>query len=164
MSFIQQLNEGSQQVLTILGSQQSGSDAVTQLLDPSQGVVAVTMSLISVILEFVPGLAPRFEALDAQYKRVVIGIILLIVSCVTVAFGCYSGDPTFGGYCTNAGVLEIVSAVAYHFFVGGMASMTTHTYFNKAVRSNDSNSQVGVAVKQSSPKSVTPIKGEDDDE
>lgn len=65
--------------------------------------------ILSLLFAYTPGLAPKYEALDAVYKRLIMLVLLLLVATAIFAFGCL-GVPLFGIApleCTQASAVKL---------------------------------------------------------
>ena len=51
--------------------------------------------ILSLIFAYTPGLAPKYDALDATYKRLIMLALLLVVALGILAAGCFN-VPLFG--------------------------------------------------------------------
>lgn len=70
--------------------------------------------LLSLVLAYTPGLAPRFEALAPVHKRLVLLACLLAVSAGAVGLACSpalaAAWPNFPVPCTSSGLGALASA------------------------------------------------------
>lgn len=64
--------------------------------------------IISLACSYVPGLSPRWDALDGVTKRMVMGILMFVVAVFVVAASC-SGIAGIVS-CDKVGVITVLSA------------------------------------------------------
>ena len=82
-------------------------------------------ALQSLILEYLPYIAPWYHKQDAQWKRLIQAIGLIIVSVLVVVLACY--DVVGGIGCNRGGVIEVITV----FILALMSNQSTHLVFKK---------------------------------
>ena len=81
---------------------------------------------LSLIFSYIPGISPRYEALTATYKRLVMLFLLAVVSTAAFGFACLGWLPFFGDQisvaCTQQGGVELLTA----FVLALVANQSTY--------------------------------------
>ena len=84
---------------------------------------------LSLIFSYIPGISPRYEALTATYKRLVMLLLLAVVSLGAFGFACLGwlpyfngGDATVSVTCTQQGGVELLTA----FVLALVANQSTY--------------------------------------
>lgn len=70
---------------------------------------AIAGSLLSLGLEYIPGIAPRYAALDEVQKRLV--MLVLIIASAAGLFGASCGDFLVYVECSSDGILELLGMI-----------------------------------------------------
>lgn len=65
--------------------------------------------LLSLALEYIPGIAPRYEALSAVWKRLV--MLILIIGSAAALYGLSCANVLLYVECTTGGVLELLGMI-----------------------------------------------------
>lgn len=73
----------------------------------SEGLAAIAAAILSLAFSYLPGLSPWFDALETTKKRLVMGVLLLVVAGGAYAAGC-GGLIDIGLVCGQAGGVELV--------------------------------------------------------
>ena len=81
--------------------------------------------LQSIILEYVPYVAPWYHKQYEQWKRFIQAIGLALVSVLVVVLACYEVIGGIG--CNRGGVIEIITV----FILGLMSNQSAHLIFKK---------------------------------
>ena len=81
---------------------------------------------LSLIFSYIPGISPRYEALTATYKRLVMLLLLAVTSLGAFGFACLGWLPFFGDQvsvtCTQQGGVELLTA----FVLALVANQSTY--------------------------------------
>ena len=92
-------------------------------------IVAVVSAVLALLLEVIPGLRKRWEALTWEAKRfawlvgcVVIGTAPFVLGCLAARFGIEVGGATFVGTCA----VDTLARGMQMGFVAYFASQATH--------------------------------------
>ncbi len=81
--------------------------------------------LLSIILEYLPGVAPWYHKKNPQWKRFIQLIGLALMSVLVVALACT--DVLGGIACSRGGVIEVV----FVFLLSLATNQTTHLAIKK---------------------------------
>lgn len=76
----------------------------------SEGLAAIAATILSLAFSYLPGLAPKFDTLDVTTKRLIMGVLLLVVAGGAYAAGC-GGLVDIGLVCGQVGAVELVKVV-----------------------------------------------------
>ena len=74
---------------------------------------AIAALIISLVCSYIPGIAPKYQALSGEYKRLVMGGLLVLVALVSVGLACTGLGSDFGleVTCNRSGVVSVVTAL-----------------------------------------------------
>lgn len=72
-------------------------------------LAAVAGMVISLVCSYVPGIAPRWAALDGAWKRFCMAVMLIVTAAVIVALSC--AGVLQGVECSQKGAWAVMSAL-----------------------------------------------------
>jgi len=72
-------------------------------------LAAVAGMVISLVCSYVPGIAPRWEKLSGEWKRMIMAIMLIVIAVVIVALSC--AGILQGVECSQKGIWAVLSAL-----------------------------------------------------
>ena len=95
-------------------------------MENSLNISVVAGIVLSILFEYVPGIAGWYEGLDKRGKQGVMALALLLVSLATCGFSCLGWFNT-GLTCDEKGVLELVKL----FIAALVANQSTYLITRK---------------------------------
>lgn len=79
-------------------------------MEISLGLSAIAGMLLSLGLEYIPGIAPRYAALDSVQKRLTMLVLLVLTAGALFGLGC--AELVVYVACTTKGAFELVGMIA----------------------------------------------------
>lgn len=79
-------------------------------MNEPQRIQIIISSILAIILEYVPGVAPRFKQLTSWQKRVIVGALCLFVA-VAIYYGSCSSAAAAAADCSTNDMLNYIVAL-----------------------------------------------------